>query len=297
MRRGLCGLICQGGPVLNDKAHDDDCKNATACRTRGAWRAERAGGRRIRASQRGTAARADWVEHFWHVRWNLEGLTPKVVETLPHPNVHIVIERGSARVFGVHTGRWTRVLEGRSSAFGIKFRPGAFRPFLHDAVSSLRDASLPTEALFGSQAQELNAIADCEDDTGGGVRAVELASRFLLAHLPTVDASALLVGRMVDSVVDDRELHSAAALARQFEMSLRALQRLFNDYVGIGPKWVINRYRMHEAIARVQAGQAVSWAALAQELGYFDQAHFISDFRKLVDETPASYASEWSARR
>lgn len=242
-------------------------------------------------------ALADWVEHFWHVRWNLEGLTPKVVETLPHPNVHIVIERGSARVFGVHTGRWTRVLEGRSSAFGIKFRPGAFRPFLHDAVSSLRDASLPTEALFGSQAQELNAIADCEDDTGGGVRAVELASRFLLAHLPTVDASALLVGRMVDSVVDDRELHSAAALARQFEMSLRALQRLFNDYVGIGPKWVINRYRMHEAIARVQAGQAVSWAALAQELGYFDQAHFISDFRKLVDETPASYASEWSARR
>ena len=242
-------------------------------------------------------ALADWVEHFWHVRWNLEGLPPKVVETLPHPNVHIVIERGSARVFGVHTGRWTRVLEGRSSAFGIKFRPGAFRPFLRDAVSSLRDASLPSEALFGSQAQELNAIADCEDDTGGGVRAVELASRFLLARLPSVDPSALLVGRMVDSVVDDRELHSAAALAKQFEMSLRALQRLFNDYVGIGPKWVINRYRMHEAIARVQAGHAVSWAALAQELGYFDQAHFITDFRKLVGETPAIYASEWSARR
>lgn len=46
-------------------------------------------------------------------------------------------------------------------------------------------------------------------------------------------------------------------------MSLRTLQRLFNDYVGIGPKWVINRYRIHEAIARVQAGNAVSWAAYA----------------------------------
>ena len=73
-------------------------------------------------------------------------------------------------------------------------------------------------------------------------------------------------------------------------MSLRALQRLFNDAVGVGPKWVINRYRMHEAVARVQAGQPVSWAALAQDLGYFDQAHFIADFRKLVGRTPGDYA-------
>jgi AraC-like DNA-binding protein len=68
-------------------------------------------------------------------------------------------------------------------------------------------------------------------------------------------------------------------------------------HVGIGPKWVINRNRMHEAIVRVQAGNAVSWAALAQELGYFDQAHFITDFRKLVGETPSSFASERSARK
>ena len=56
----------------------------------------------------------------------------------PPPALADWVEHGSARVFGIHTGRWTRVLEGRSSAFGIKFRPGAFRPFLRDAVSSLR---------------------------------------------------------------------------------------------------------------------------------------------------------------
>jgi len=242
-------------------------------------------------------ALADWVEHFWSVRWNLAGLPPQVQETLPHPNVHIVVERGSARAFGVHTRRWTRVLEGRSSAFGIKFRPGAFRPFLRGAVSSLMDASLPIETLFGLQAHELNDVVGCKDEANGGARAVELASRFLLARLPVVDPNALLAGRIVDSIVDDRELHNAGALAERFEMSLRALQRLFNDYVGIGPKWVINRYRMHEAIARVQAGQPVSWAALAQELGYFDQAHFITDFRRLVGKTPVDYARERGTAR
>lgn len=241
-------------------------------------------------------ALADWVEHFWRVSWAFDGLAPKVVETLPHPNVHLVVENGSAQVFGIHTGRWTRVLEGRSSAFGIKFRPGAFRPFLGEAVSNLRDATVPIDTLFGSAAHELEVISDCEHDAGGDFRAVELATRFMLARLPVADPAGLLAGRMVDSVVDDRAMHSVTALADQFDMSLRAVQRLFNEYVGVGPKWVINRYRMHEAIARVQAGDTVSWSALAVDLGYFDQAHFITDFRKLVGETPAGYASKWNAK-
>jgi AraC-like DNA-binding protein len=229
---------------------------------------------------------ADRIEHFWTVRWNLEGRPPQVQETLPHPNVHLVVEPGAIAAWGVHTGRWTRLLEGRSQAFGVKFRPGAFRALLGRAVATIADGSIPAEALFGADAAALADVLGQEDDRA----AAEIASAFLRARLPPVDADALLAGRIVDSVVDDLELHSADALARRFDMSLRALQRLFNEFVGVGPKWVINRYRMHEAVARVQAGQPVSWAALAQDLGYFDQAHFIADFRKLVGKTPGDYA-------
>ena len=229
---------------------------------------------------------ADRIEHFWSVRWNLDGLPPQVQETLPHPNVHLVVEPGRADAWGVHTGRWTRVLEGRSSAFGIKFRPGGFRALLGRAVASIADASLPASELFGDDARLLDDVLHCDGDA----TAADLASGFLRPRLPASDAPALLAGRIVDSVADDRELHSADELARRFDMNLRALQRLFNDVVGIGPKWVIKRYRMHEAVARVQAGEPVSWAALAQDLGYFDQAHFIADFRKLVGKTPGDYA-------
>ena len=224
---------------------------------------------------------ADRIEHFWSVRWNLEGLPPQVQETLPHPNVHLVVEPGRADAWGVHTGRWTRVLEGRSAAFGIKFRPGAFRAVLGRTVSSIANASVAAAELFGDDALLLQ-------DVLAGEAAV--ASTFLRERLPAADGRALLAGRIVDAVADDLELHSADELARRFDMTLRALQRLFNDLVGVGPKWVINRYRMHEAVARVQAGQPVSWAALAQDLGYFDQAHFIADFRKLVGRTPGDYA-------
>jgi AraC-like DNA-binding protein len=52
---------------------------------------------------------------------------------------------------------------------------------------------------------------------------------------------------------------------------------------------------MHEAVTRVQAGEPVAWADLAQDLGYFDQAHFIADFRKLVGRTPGDYARTMQA--
>ena len=228
---------------------------------------------------------ADRIEHFWSVHWNLVGLPPQLQETLPHPNVHLVVEPGTSAAWGVHTGRWTRALEGRSSAFGIKFRPGAFRAVLGRPVSSIADGTIASAALFGAEAARLDEVLACDDDA-----AARVASDFLRPRLPPADAPALLAGRIVDAAAADLELHSAEELARRFDMTLRALQRLFSEYVGVGPKWVLARYRMHEAVARVQAGQAVSWAALAQDLGYFDQAHFIADFRKLVGKTPGDYA-------
>lgn len=229
---------------------------------------------------------ADRIEHFWSVRWNLEGLPPQVQQTLPHPSVHLVVEPGRADVWGVHTGCWTRELSGRSAAFGIKFRPGGFRGWFGRSVKGLANASLPATQLLGTDAERLAAVLDGPTDEA----AAALASDVMRAHLPPADDAGLLAGRIVEAAADDLTLRSAQQLAERFGLTLRALQRLFNEQVGVGPKWVINRYRMHEAVARVQAGEPVSWAALAQDLGYFDQAHFIADFRRLTGRTPGSYA-------
>ena len=74
---------------------------------------------------------------------------------------------------------------------------------------------------------------------------------------------------------------------------MRGLQRLFAEYVGIGPKWVIRRYRLHEVTARMAAGRAIDWAALAADLGYADQGHFIRDFKTMFGEPPTWYAQRY----
>lgn len=232
---------------------------------------------------------ADVVQHFWIVRWDLRGLAPQVRETLPHPNVHLVLENGHARIQGIHSGRFTTVLEGQGGVFGIKFRAGGFRPFLRMPVSTLRDRSLPVQDVFGEAADRLEAAlsAQLEDD-----RQVAVAEGFLAERLPPADIAATRVGGIVDRIAVDRSMTTVEQVLEHWSMGKRTLQRLFNDYVGIGPKWVINRYRLHEALERLAQGSAVDWAELALELGYFDQAHFIRDFKALVGCAPAEYARQ-----
>lgn len=76
----------------------------------------------------------------------------------------------------------------------------------------------------------------------------------------------------------------------------RAVQRLFFGYVGASPRWVIKRYRTFEALERLADLRGVALSDLAQDLGYFDQAHFTNDFRKLTGHAPAKYTGIGAAR-
>ena len=87
----------------------------------------------------------------------------------------------------------------------------------------------------------------------------------------------------------DGAIARADQLAAATGTGLRRLQRLFAEHVGVGPKWVIRRYRLHEATARAANGD-LDLVRLAAELGYSDQAHLTRDFTALVGQPPARYA-------
>lgn len=235
-------------------------------------------------------ALADLVQHYWIVRWDLRGLPPQRRETLPHPNVHLVLDAVSgSRVHGVHTGRFTRELAGEGGVFGIKFRPGGFRPFLQKPVSILRDRSLPLGDLFAAadaEALESRVLSEAPDDEA----MVAAAEEFLSLHRPPADPDIERVGAIVDGVAEDRAVTRVEQVLERWQLRPRTLQRLFNDYVGVGAKWVINRYRLHEAVERLAEDRPVDWPQLALDLGYFDQAHFIRDFKAMTGRTPADYA-------
>jgi AraC-like DNA-binding protein len=116
------------------------------------------------------------------------------------------------------------------------------------------------------------------------------AANSLLEHrLPPPDPTIDEVCVIVACARRDGGPLRVEALADEARLSVRTLQRLFHEYVGISPKWVIRRYRLQEAAQRLATGHNVKLADLAAELGYFDQAHLARDFTRLFGCSPSNY--------
>jgi transcriptional regulator GlxA family with amidase domain len=188
---------------------------------------------------------------------------------------------------GVMTGRFTRRLEGQGRAFGIRFRPAGFHPFLAAPVSTLTDRRVAVAQVFGADGDRLveRLLA-----AGDQAELVATAEAFLLARLPDPDANVAVVNRVVDQIMAAPDVTLVAEVADRSGIGTRRLQRLFATYVGVTPKWVIRRARLHEAVERLERGDQVDLGLLARDLGYFDQAHFAHDFRAAVGDPPAVYA-------
>jgi AraC-like DNA-binding protein len=268
--------------------------------TRGIVRAG-AGFEHFRLTRHAPSPRLAWaVDRYWIVRWDVTERGPYEQKIVPHPAVHLVFEAGCAEVEAISRDEFTRRLVGRGHVLGVKFRPAGFRPFLGRAVSTIAGQRLPAEAVpaFADHVHELHDLArrlhatDDLDDLAGDVD--DLLASFGVEPLPATAG----VNAVVDHILRDRAIVRVDDLAGRLGTSTRSLQRLFNDHVGLGPKWVINRCRILEAAelaARATSDAPPDWAALAAELGYSDQAHLVRDFTSAVGTPPDRYARETGA--
>lgn len=229
---------------------------------------------------------APFVERYWMVHWDLRGRDPYVQETLPHPCVNFTLVAGYSGVHGIDTKKTFRVvLEGEGHVVGTKFRPGGFYPFVKYPISELTDRVLSVAEAFSTE-QNIESAVLAEPTHEAQLARVEA---FLLSLRPERDENVDLVSDIVLHAQDHPSITRVEELTEAVGMSLRNMQRLFQRYVGVSPKWVIRRYRMHDAVERIAEGREVDWIAMANELGYFDQAHFIKDFRAQMGRSPTEY--------
>lgn len=232
------------------------------------------------------------VAHFWWVRWSLR--EPFTAQTLPHPSAHVVFESSGgverAEVAGVSTARFSRELVGDGWVFGVKFRPAAFHPLWGRAMCELANRVLPLASVFGEDASRLrDAVFAAE----GMDAKMSVAEGFLCERDGALPAEIERMRDLVERMSEDRALRRAEDAAAAVGLDLRTLQRHFQRYVGATPKWVIQRYRLHEAAAQLGGASPPSLASLASALGYADQAHFARDFKAMVGVSPRA----WRASR
>ena len=128
---------------------------------------------------------------------------------------------------------------------------------------------------------------DREGQTGSGRRGRGGARRLL-----PVDEEGELVNAIVEYVEGDSGVQRSGRSARSSRSASAALQRLTARRIGLTPKWLIQRRRLHEAAERLTDPDRPDLARVAADLGYADQAHFGRDFRTVTGLTPGEYAAE-----
>lgn len=241
----------------------------------------------------------DEVVHFIWVAEGYRATTPRE-RILPSGALAIVINLASERFHAcessdehldlpsaVVAGARTRpfIIDTSSvlSTVGVHFKPGGARAFL-GAASDLEERLVPLEAIWGAAARRLRERLL---ETSSNVARVRLVEDALLeaARGRTERPSALAASL---AAFEDPAVRSVAEVGLRTGLSPKRLINLFRDEVGLGPKsyWRVRRFRC--ALGLLDAGR-VNGAGLAAEAGYFDQPHFIREFRALAGSTPREY--------
>jgi AraC-like DNA-binding protein len=234
-----------------------------------------------------SAPLAGLVDYHWYVGWRTA--EPHRQQVVPQPRVHLAAEDGRLLVHGISREPFFRTLSGTGHTIGAAFHPGGFRPLLGRSVGSISGSVVPAGDLLGVDDRPVATYVLGDVTVPEMVAALE---EYLLALEPRPDPVVDEVRELVAAAEKDRAVTRAEQLADRASTSLRSLQRLFTDYVGIGPKWVIARFRILDAAAAAHSGDAVDWAALAAELGFTDQAHLTRAFTSVVGTPPATYSRQ-----
>jgi AraC-like DNA-binding protein len=235
---------------------------------------------------------SEFIGVFWY--WRGHNVPYSKERVLPMGTAELVINLGNSH--GVRAG----IAGPQSEAFiiertqmdellGIHFKFGGAFPFLNFPFSELHGVNVTLAEVWGDK------VAGELIDRLYPARSVDLKFQVLerwlmeranrpLKHHPAVSFA-------IQEFRKDPHLLSSSSMATRVGFSQRHFIQLFRDEVGLTPKLFCRVQRFQSVIQSVHRRADADWAGVALECGYFDQSHFIHDFRKFSGLTPTEYFS------
>jgi AraC-like DNA-binding protein len=230
---------------------------------------------------------AAWVRWFWIPEWHLAPGRVSRQEIIAFPACNLVVESDLVGLAGPTTRCSSRDLTGHGWAVGALLRPAAVPHLVEDPVA-IRDA-YRTLDLPDLHATVTAAMTSDDEEDVRRSRAVEAFAHWLEERMPAPGREALLANTMADLIDADPSVLQVEQAAARVGVSVRTLQRLARQYVGLPPAAMIRRRRLQEAAERLRREPGTDIAAVANDLGYADHAHLTTDFRNVLNFTPSAY--------
>lgn len=232
-------------------------------------------------------AEAPWLAHVWSVAWSLPDGNTQTQSTAPFPAFNLVadLHRGAA-LFGCPSSRFDYTLSGTGRVLGLRLQPGGQAAFWPGKAANMTDTALHvTDILPPRLARRFTAACTTAPDL---TYLSNLVTELAQTARP-LSAPARQIAQIVAYIEATPNLFRVSDICQAFDLSDRHLQRLFRDHLGLAPKPVIDRFRMHDALQSLHAPTAPDLAQLSVNLGYTDQAHFSNRFKRLTGISPGQY--------
>lgn len=176
-----------------------------------------------------------------------------------------------------------------ASMIGAHFRPGGANAFFAFPLNELRNSVIDLDGVWNAGAHSLREQLLEAPIASGKLQILEDA---LLARWRVTSNHHRAVAYALGSFMREPEGATIGKTLNAIGLSPRRFIEVFTQQVGMTPKMFCRVRRFQRAIERIQRSPEVNWADVAMECGYYDQAHFINNFKEFCGVTPVDYLEE-----
>ncbi len=194
-----------------------------------------------------------------------------------------------AKVIGQITGPLHVKASGKGRSFGIWFRPDGFAMFCNVPVKELTDRSIPLDTLMGSAFVDFVENNLVRGDIPNLIEGLNVFFEKRLSHPQHAKKAyiASMVLRRIESLDQNIDLKT---LASEYQVSPRYIQKIFMERIGLRPMQYQRILRFQRALDLLRnPPQHGTLTNIAYRSGYFDQSHFIREFKGFTGLLPSEY--------
>ena len=178
---------------------------------------------------------------------------------------------------------------GASGIIAARFWPNGLSPLLPIPIADLEDKATALEDIFGSEGEQLGSNVLGSSNTAERILIIE---GFLINRLNDADAMDKVAKTCVDVLLQSQGKMDVHELADKLQLHRRQIERKFSSGIGMSPKQLARVIRLQSALKSLDLGQFGSLTSIAYDNGYYDQAHFIRDFKEFTGVSPKSFYAQ-----
>lgn len=175
---------------------------------------------------------------------------------------------------------------GVTGSFVVQFKPNGFLPFTTIPIKGMENTAIPMEKLFGKKGKVVGEQILNANSTSDRIQIIET---FLIGELANKKNIDSIVKATVETILNTNGQFSVNEFSKNNNIHRRQLARKFHDSIGLSPKQLAKTIRIQTTLKALLNEEYKSLTDLAYENEYFDQAHFIKDFKEFTGLTPKEF--------